>query len=149
MSTYNDESKKVLRQPADEDAEVRNVVAAEKAARMNRSTAAGRKAVSIHLDDELGGRDEQRAARYVATVRPAMAAQRYGRHQGLGERTNERAKKYGLDAKDDATVPRAEDDGGRIDNERSAEEGDGPTDERQSEEGEVTCLQLQRTCRPK
>ncbi|KAE8913438.1 hypothetical protein PF003_g2492 [Phytophthora fragariae] len=33
-------------------------------------------AASVYLDDELAGRDEERALRYVATVRPAMAALR-------------------------------------------------------------------------
>ncbi|KAE8956206.1 hypothetical protein PR003_g31962, partial [Phytophthora rubi] len=36
-------------------------------------------AASVYLDDELAGRDEERAQRYVATVRPAMAALRYVR----------------------------------------------------------------------
>jgi len=36
-------------------------------------------AASVHLEEELAGRDEERARRYVATVRPAMAALRYVR----------------------------------------------------------------------
>uniref|UniRef100_H3H6R6 Uncharacterized protein n=1 Tax=Phytophthora ramorum TaxID=164328 RepID=H3H6R6_PHYRM len=34
-------------------------------------------AASAHLDEELAGRDEERAHRYVVTVRPAMAVLRY------------------------------------------------------------------------
>ncbi|KAE8884107.1 hypothetical protein PF003_g31754 [Phytophthora fragariae] len=37
------------------------------------------RAVNKRLDDELGGRDEDRARRSVSTVRPAMAALRYVR----------------------------------------------------------------------
>jgi hypothetical protein len=38
-----------------------------------------RKAVRGQLEDEMGGRDEGRAARYVSTVRPAKAAAKYVR----------------------------------------------------------------------
>jgi hypothetical protein len=42
-------------------------------------TAAIRMAVSVRLGDEMAGRDEDRATRYVATVRPTRAAGRYKR----------------------------------------------------------------------
>jgi hypothetical protein len=51
----------------------------ESAAALDEDATAAEAVVSVNLDEALAERDESRAQRYVATVRPAMAALRYVR----------------------------------------------------------------------
>jgi hypothetical protein len=57
----------------------------ESTAARDEDAAVAEAAATVRLDEELAGRDEDRARRYVATVRPAMAALRYVRPTSAGD----------------------------------------------------------------
>ncbi|KAG7390840.1 hypothetical protein PHYPSEUDO_006662 [Phytophthora pseudosyringae] len=52
----------------------------EEVQQQDNGVAAVKMAVHVQLDDDMAGRDEERATRYLSTVRPAMAAVRYSGH---------------------------------------------------------------------
>ncbi|ETM39777.1 hypothetical protein L914_14103, partial [Phytophthora nicotianae] len=107
----NQEEKKPL---VIDDVEDECAVTNDRTVRTDGSIAAVQTTIGAQLDSELGARDEQRAARYVSTVRPAMAALRYGRNR-KEERQSE--------------VRSTEEGGSRMTDERQAEEGVAPDNE--------------------
>jgi hypothetical protein len=64
--------------------------------------------VSVNLDEELAERDEGRAQRYVATVRPAMAALRYVRPVAVDDQQRPKTEEGGDGA---GGVPKTEEGG--------------------------------------
>ncbi|ETL86613.1 hypothetical protein L917_13978, partial [Phytophthora nicotianae] len=107
----NQEEKKPL---VIDDVEDECAVTNDRTVRTDGSIAAVQTTIGAQLDSDLGARDEQRAARYVSTVRPAMAALRYGR-----KRKEERQSE----------VRSTEEGGSRMTDERQAEEGAAPDNE--------------------
>ncbi|ETP37765.1 hypothetical protein F442_14478 [Phytophthora nicotianae P10297] len=97
-----------------DDVEDECAVTNDRTVRTDGSIAAVQTTIGAQLDSELGARDEHRAARYVSTVRPAMAALRYGR-----KRKEERQSE----------VRSTEEGGSRMTDERQAEEGAAPDNE--------------------
>ncbi|KAE8896869.1 hypothetical protein PF003_g19245 [Phytophthora fragariae] len=71
-------------------------------------------AAHTQLDEELNGRDDERARIFVATVRPAMAAAKYVRRSGGGDDAGERhgTEEGGGTADDDAEQRRGSEEGG-------------------------------------
>jgi hypothetical protein len=67
----------------------------ESVAAQGKDATAAEAVVSVHLDAELAGRDEGRAQRYVATVRPAMAALRYVRPVAVDDRRRPKTEEGG------------------------------------------------------
>lgn len=94
------------------------------------------RSVSPHLDDELGVRDEQRVARYVATVGSAMASHCYGRDRALGGRTHQPAKEEGDGDGPVRDGHPTEEDGGHVDDGHLTEEATaGRTDDSRRKAG--------------
>ncbi|OWY96444.1 hypothetical protein PHMEG_00033286, partial [Phytophthora megakarya] len=95
------------------------------------TTAAVWYAVSAQVDEETTARDSERAARYVETVKPAMATQRYMHN---GDMSNDGSERHGVgratDQTTDTSVPQTASvasagvAGQRMDDESTSEEGE-------------------------